>query len=983
MNIGGEMTTYRRFQFHFVCVPVAIVVALVASSRAAADATAVSAGSTIPLRSNWRFTKGEQSGAELPAYDDSAWETVRVPHDWAIAGPMNPAENGYAGKLPWRGVGWYRRSFVLSGQPGDRVYFDFDGVMAFPKVYINGKLAGEWDYGYTPFRIDATPFVNLQGANVIAVRVDTTKHGTRWYPGAGIYRTVTLKVCSPIHIAQWGTCVTTPQVCDESATISLQTTVENHTERDADIGVVFRIRDPSGKSKGDVALPVTIPAKGSQQIHKETTLLAPQRWDIQSPRLYTLETAVVPHDELARKDMTDSRDIDRETTKFGVRTFEFTANDGFHLNGKRVQLHGVNLHHDQGPLGAAFYRRAMERQLEIMRDMGVNALRTSHNPPAAEVLELCDRMGIVVWEEGFDKWNETADRVDGRPTHEEHARRHLRSMVLRDRNHPSVVVWSIGNEIPADRQGVTAERVKMMRDVVRGFDSTRPVGLGCSEPPQADTNIFDALDLTGWNYGRRYARYRKRYPDKPIVYSESASAFSTRGFYELPLPRTRTDYSSSHQVDSYDFNSASWSDIADAEFQLMQADRFVAGEFVWSGFDYLGEPAPFEQQAACSYFGIVDLCGLPKDRYFLYRSYWRPEAPTVHIVPHWNWPDRVGQPLPVFVYTNGDAAELFLNGHSLGKRSKGAVPDRPANLALVGVAAASSSRADSVAEHACDNAPATRWRAASDDKNPWWAVDLATSQPIQSIHLEFEREAKNYSYTIRTSADGQNWNTLVVQPTSDEPRWQGPHEAIHHCDCAARFVRIEFAQLSNGATPALQEVALYSQHTESSYYDSIYAYRLRWDKVVYEPGELKAVAYKQGVAIGSTTTRTAGPPAAIRVVPDRTELNASGDDLCYVTVEAVDKAGVPSPLADNLIRFRVTGAAEIAGVGNGNPLSVEPYRADQRRLFFGKALLILRSCEGRTGDIRIQATSDGLESTACTIHAVVQSSEPVTRVPMP
>jgi beta-galactosidase len=689
--------------------------------------------------------------------------------------------------------------------------------MAFPKVYVNGKLAGEWDYGYTSFRVDATPYINFKGANVIAVRVDTTKHVSRWYPGAGIYRKVMLRIREPVHIARWSTIITTPDVNDKSAAIKIQSAIENHANEEATVAVQFRIRDPHGEEVASDVNQITIPRGESQSLEKSLQIDSPQRWDFDTPQLYTLETKVTRNEYI----------VDAETTPFGVREFEFTPNDGFHLNSRRVQLHGVCLHHDQGPLGAAFNTRAMKRQLQIMRDMGVNAIRTSHNPPAPELLDLCDRMGFVVWDEAFDKWDGTADRVDGRPSLEEHANRHVKSMVMRDRNHPSIVVWSVGNEIHEGHDGVTPERVKMMRDVVRKYDVTRPVGMACDVPQLANKPILNALDLTGWNYGRRYARFRERYPDKPIIYSESASALSTRGFYEFPLPRKKTDYSDQKQVDSYDFNAAEWSDIPDVEFKLMHDDRFVAGEFVWTGFDYLGEPTPFPKEAKGSYFGIVDLCGIPKDRYYLYRSYWRPDTTTIHILPHWNWPDRVGKPVPVFVYTNSDSAELFLNGKSLGKRTKGQAIDRP--------------------------------------------------------------------------------------------------------------------------------------RTESSYYDPTFLYRLRWNDVIYEPGELKVITYKDDKQIGSAAIRTAGKPASLRLTPDRTRLSASGDDLCFALVEAIDSSGNFCPLGDNLVEFSVAGQAKIAAVGNGNPLSLEPFQARQRKLFFGKALVLVRPDEGAVGTVQLTATSSGLQ----------------------
>jgi len=766
---------------------------------------------------DWRFIKGEQSQvAAQSGFDDSHWQTVRLPHDWAISGPFNPSEHGYAGKLPWKGVGWYRKIFALSkADDGRRVYFDFDGVMAFPKVYINGLLAGEWDYGYMSFRVDATPFVQFGANNVIAVCVDTRKHGTRWYPGAGIYRKVTMTLSDPIHIAHWGVFVTTPQMGDDSAAIRVRTTVENHLGGESSIGVKAVIVNPSGKSIAELLTNGTVIAGASQEFDQTMIIKDPQRWDVDNPQLYTVKTIVLK----------DDKPIDEEANTFGIREFEFTANDGFRLNGRRVQLYGVNLHHDQGPLGAAFYRRAMERQLQIMRDMGCNALRTSHNPTSPETLELCDRLGIVVWNECFDKWDGTADRLPG-VSLEKHGEKQIRNFVMRDRNHPCVVTWSIGNEItnqPQNKEGKSPERVKFMSDFVRKYDPTRPVGMGCFIPNTADQPILDALDLTGWNYARRYARYRERYPDKPILYSESASALSTRGFYELPLPPEKTQYSKQLQVDSYDFNSARWSDIPEKEFQLMEKDRFVAGEFVWTGFDYLGEPTPFERDARSSYFGIVDLCGIPKDRFYLYRSYWRPDELTIHILPHWNWPDRIGKNVPVFVYTNGDSAELFLNGKSLGRHSK--------------------------------------------------QSDVA----------------------------------------------------------------------------------------DSPYYAVIDKYRLRWPDAVYEPGELKAIAYKNGKKIGQAIMRTADAPAEIRLSPDREKLSASGEDLSYILVEAIDKKGTLCPLADNLIHFDIHGPAEIAGVGNGNPLSLEPFQADSRKLFYGKAMVVLRAVEGKGGEIRVAARADGLE----------------------
>ncbi|MBN2021142.1 MAG: DUF4982 domain-containing protein [Sedimentisphaerales bacterium] len=802
----------------------------------------VPARKVINFNRDWRFARGDPIDAESADFNDSSWKPVRLPHDWAITGPFNPHEDGYAGKLPWRGVGWYRKAFTLDKtDAGKRLYFDFDGVMAFPKVYVNGRLAGGWDYGYMSFRVDATPFVRFGGVNVIAVRADTRNHGTRWYPGAGIYRKVTMTLNEPVHITHWGTYITTPKITADSATVNIQTTVENHLKKKTDVMVSTLILDPQGQpvcfSRARI---IAVPENGSGNAEQSFVIKNPQRWDGNTPKLYTAETFVQMGNEV----------VDSDTTTFGIRDFKFTDDDGFHLNGRRVQLKGVCLHHDLGALGAAFNTRAMERQLEIMRDMGVNAIRTSHNPPAPEVLDLCDKMGFVVWDEVFDKWDRTADRVNDQPPLEEYGEKQIKNFVMRDRNHPCVVVWSIGNEIPSmtsDKQGLTPARVKFMSDYFREYDPTRPVGLACNVPAIVNIRVIDPLDLTGWNYGRHYAKCRQRYPDKPIVYSESGSAFSTRGFYEAPLPQKKNDYSKGYYISSYDRCAANYADIADVDFDLMEKDSFVAGDFVWTGIDYLGEPVPFSKQARSSYFGIVDLAGIPKDRFYLYRSHWAPEKTTVHILPHWNWPDRINQNVPVYVYTNGDSAELFLNGKSLGKRSKVTKPEPPL------------------------------------------------------------------------------------------------------------------------------------------YYNIIDKYRLCFNDVNYEPGELKAIAYKDGVEIGQAIMRTAGEPIKIKLTPDRTQLSATGDDLCFVLIEVLDANNTLCPLADNEIHFKIEGPGQIAGADNGDQLSYEPFQDDKHKLFFGKAVLIVRASEGQAlstgstsspqvssgqgGEIKIIAESDGFASAKIIIQS--------------
>ncbi len=948
---------------------------------------------------DWRFTKGEQAQeVQRIAFDDSGWEAVNLPHDWAIAGPFDPDASGSTGKLPWRGVGWYRKTFTLDAADADRrVYIDFDGVMAFPKVYVNGQLAGEWDYGYMSFRVDATPYVKFGGTNVIAVQVDTRNHRSRWYPGAGIYRKVAMTICDPVHVAHWGTFVTTPNVSDASATVNVNSTIENHLNTVSKVTVEITLLDPDGRTVATGSKEDTVPAGGSRALDQSFVIENPQRWDINSPKLYTAKTTV----------RVGNKVVDTDINTFGIRTFRFTANDGFYLNGRRVQLYGVNLHHDQGPLGAVFNVRAMERQLEIMRDMGCNSIRTSHNAPAQEVLDLCDRMGIVVWDECFDKWEGTAGRVNNEPL-EEFGEKQLRNFVMRDRNHPSIVVWSIGNEIGTQspgstREGKNAENVTFMSDFVRKYDPTRPVTIGNDNPGDGNSDVLDALDVVGYNYGRRYGRFRETHPNVPLLYSESASTLSTRGFYELPLPESKTQYSSEQfQVSSYDYNATSWSDILDKEFQLMEDDAFMAGEFVWTGFDYLGEPTPFTRQARSSYFGIVDLVGIPKDRFYLYKSYWRPDVTTIHILPHWNWPDRVGQDVPVYVYTNGNSAELFLNGKSLGRRTKITEISELVNLAGGKPTRASSEASGSPSARGNDADQSTSWLAASDAANQWWQVDLGEVQPVRNVDISFDRSSGTPLYLVKVSTDGSTWQTIVT--AGDESAAGGffRRQPIHDVNIQARYLRVEFTELrprpqrrppqqppSPAGTPqqpaagfpgfqqqqeqvllaGIRDIGVYSRDVNEAYYEVVDKYRLRWSDVAYEPGELKAVAYEDGRKIGEAVMRTAGEPAEIRLTPDRQEISATGEDLSYILVEAFDEKGTLCPLADNLIHFEISGPAEIAGVGNGNPLSLEPFQANSRKLFYGKAMLILRSVEGERGRISVTAKADGLKDGSTRLRA--------------
>ncbi|MCU0779983.1 MAG: DUF4982 domain-containing protein [Akkermansiaceae bacterium] len=919
----------------------------------------------------WKFAQGEQAGAEHKDCDDSAWQAVDLPHDWAIAGPFGaPEESGDTGKLPWRGEGWYRKQFTLpAAAVGKRLQLVFDGVMSSPTVYLNGKKVGSWLYGYNSFVIDATDAAAFGGSNLLAVHADTRAHGSRWYPGAGIYRKVTARLVDPVHIPVWGVFVTTPEVTDARAKVRIEVEVANTLPEPREVMVRTRIIDPSGREVAKVEGSAALAGRTHGKVANILVLEKPQRWDVGHPHLYTAETRV----------LLGNRETDRTTTVFGVRTFAWTANDGFHLNGRRVQLHGVNLHHDHGPLGAAFFPRAMERQLEIMREMGVNAVRTSHNAPAPELLALCDRMGFVVFNELFDKYGPTAGiDCDGDTFVDQHAEAEVRNFILRDRNHPCVVAWSIGNEIP----DLTKRQVDVMAGYFRKYDTTRPTGIGSHIPAQATKGLLNSLDFTGWNYNSKYLAARKAMPDKPLVYSETASAFGTRGAYKPELPRGKQDWGDDGELNAYVLTSASWSDIPEHEFERMRKHRYVAGEFVWTGFDYLGEPTPFNgrgwkersgRQARSSYFGIFDLAGLPKDSYYLYRSHWRPDATTVHLSPHWNWQGREGQPVPVIVYTNGDEAELFLNGRSLGRRRK-LDPDAlgSANLAYQRPATASGEEhkqdkqgnviAENFASKACDGDAATRWCAADGTLPQHWQVDLGKDTTVGFVRVSWEKEASIYQFELGISKDGANWTKPGAARVA-----KGNVSELTFKPQSFRHFRITITGIKAKETWAsIREVELLKQPTPAvnPYYRIVDAYRLRWLEVPYEPGELKAVAYKDGRRIGEAVVRTAGKPTQLRLTPDRPMITADGMDLCYVTVEMVDSAGTPCPLAMDILRFEVSGPAELKGVANGDPMGLDSFTDDRHPLFYGKAVAVLRSLPGKGGTVRLTVSTDQFHSTA-------------------
>jgi beta-galactosidase len=780
---------------------------------AAPQAIGVSSERRQSFNETWRFLKSDAPGAESPDFDDAAWRELRLPHDWAIEGPFDSKLNPHTGGLPISGTAWYRKTFtVADGLKGRLLSLEFDGVMSNARVWLNGKELGGRPYGYIGFSVDLTPYLRFGGQkNVVAVRVAPEDRSSRWYPGAGIYRNVWLDVTAPVHVARWGTYVTTPQVDADRASIVVKTEVTGGGET-----VRTTILDAAGKSVATTTSSVGGDAK--------LDVPRPHRWDVDDPYRYTVVTEV----------LVGNRPVDRYTTPLGIRTIAFDKTKGFSLNGRTMKLHGVCLHHDLGALGAAMNRRAVERQLEILKRAGVNAIRTSHNPPAPELLDACDRMGFVVMDEAFDMWRIPKVPNGYAKYFDEWSERDVRDMIHRDRNHPSIILWSIGNEVPEQGRADGWQVAKRLVDFFHAEDATRPTTAAFDNWTGAIKNkLAEQVDIPGFNYKpMHYETILKDHPDWIIVGSETSSGVSSRGVYHLPLENYPKH--PSLQITSYDVMAPGWATAPDVEFAYQDKLPNVLGEFVWTGFDYLGEPTPFfggrgvntsDWPSRSSYFGMVDLAGFPKDRYYLYQSVWT-KAPMVHVLPHWNW--KAGQTIPVMAYSNADEVELFLNGKSLGRK-------------------------------------------------------------------------KRFSEPVEIPVGGN------VSPDK------------------------KFST----------------------------RYRLRWD-VPYAPGSLKAVAYTGGKQVAVDEMRTAGAPARIALVPDRTTISADGDDLAFFTVRIEDKDGNLCPAASNLVQFSVTGAGAIRAVDNGNAATEESFQADHRKAFNGLALLVVSSKRGESGKISVTAKSEGL-----------------------
>jgi len=728
-----------------------------------------------------------------------------------IEGPFestSPAGSG--GGYLNGGVGWYRKEFTLNENfKNKRVFIEFDGVYMNSDVWINGVHLGNRPYGYSSFQYELTQHLKFGGKkNVLAVRVDVQQPCSRWYSGAGIYRNVRLTITDPVHIAHWGTYVTIPHISDNEATIRIETKIRNQSASAHQVTLESIILDVSGHEIARSRSNQKIDHDSVNRFTQVVKIPKPKLWSLENPTLYHVKSKVSVNGRLA----------DTGETPFGVRTFEFTTERGFFLNGKHVAINGVCLHHDLGYLGAAVNKRAIERQLEIMKTMGCNAIRTSHNPPAPELLDLCDRMGFLVMDEAFDEWERSKTMYGYGRFFDEWSERDLTDMILRDRNHPAIILWSIGNEIPEQDNANAFEMSKRLVDICHREDPTRLVTSACNTPEAAISSGFTKpLDVFGINYS---ISFYQTYKGKAKLFgSETASAVSTRGEYNLVKEgdTLKVIKDLNNQCTSYDINAPNWGNIAESSLKAIKEAPWVAGEFVWTGFDYFGEPTPFSWPSMSSYFGIVDLCGFPKDRYYLYQSQWT-NKPMVHILPHWNWKGYEGQEIPVWCYSNCESVELFLNGKSLGEKK------------------------------------------FSDTKD---------------LHLI--------------------WN------------------------------------------------------------------------VPYSSGSVKAIAKSNGKIICTDEIQTAGDPAKILLIPDRTEIGADGNDLSYVKVEIVDKEGRVCPNADNLVKFKIEGTGVIAGVGNGNPMSHEYFKTSERKAFHGLALVIIKS-QDKTGEIHLTATSEYVKESNVVIH---------------
>ncbi len=628
----------------------------------------------IDLEKNWKFSKGDFPDAINAAFDDNSWETVSVPHDWAIYGPFDKEvdkqviaivqnnekvateKTGRTGALPFIGVGWYRTKFTTPEfRKGKKVLLTFDGAMSEAQVYVNGQKVGERPYGYSYFYFDITSLIKSEGENLLAVRLENRPKSSRWYPGAGIYRKVQIIVKDDVSFEHWGTFITTPYISDNIARVNVKALVNG-----SDVRLVTEIKDADGKlvSVNEET------EKFDNQMEQNLGVSSPVLWSPENPYLYSASLKLYQGENLK----------DEQTIVFGIRNIEYLAGKGFLLNGKVTKFKGVCLHHDLGPLGTAVNKSALRRQLSILKDMGCNAIRSAHNMPSMEQLELCDEMGFLMIAESFDEWAKPKVENGYNRFFNDWAEKDVENLVRATRNHPSIVMWSAGNEVPDQWGSEGVKRAKWLQNIFHREDPTRPVTVGMDQVKATMESGFGALlDVPGLNYRvHLYEEAYTKFPQGFILGSETASTVSSRGIYKFPITNIKDQKYDDLQCSSYDMNACSWSNVPDDDFVLQDDKSWVIGEFVWTGFDYLGEPTPYDDfwPSRSSYFGICDLAGIPKDRYYLYRSRWNTKDETLHILPHWTWPGREGETTPVFVYTSYNSAELFVNGKSQGIRKK-------------------------------------------------------------------------------------------------------------------------------------------------------------------------------------------------------------------------------------------------------------------------------------------------------------------------
>lgn len=770
---------------------------------------------TINLKT-WQFSR-----------DSVNYKPVSIPHDWAINGPFDKKwdlqfvaieqngetekteKSGRSGALPWIGRGFYKTTIDLKKLPKTAV-LEFDGAMADPHVYINGKLAGHWAYGYNAFRVDAAPYLK-KGKNEISVSLNNREESSRWYPGGGLYRPVQLVTNSDAAtINSWGCYFRTESIGEGKAEVSICTNINNV---DKTLSVENQLVDATGKvvaqfKYGD------FDAQGN--VVKTLTVDNAQLWSPETPYLYKLVTRLYRNKKL----------IDQTQQKVGIRTVRVAQYDGFQLNGVSRKIKGVCLHHDLGPIGAAVNKAALIRQIRTMKDMGCDAIRTAHNMPSTWQMEVCDSMGMMVMAESFDMWIYPKCKNGYALNFKDWADKDIENLVLNHRNHPSIVMWSIGNEIPEQWSEEGRNISKHLQDLCHKFDPTRPVTQGMDRAEDALKSGFaQVMDVPGFNYRvHKYDNNIKQLPKGFLLGSETASTVSSRGVYKFPVEASDSKTYTDGQCSSYDVEYCPWSNLPDDDWRMQDDRDYTIGEFVWTGYDYLGEPSPYDEYwpSRSSYFGICDLAGLPKDRYYLYRSHWRKDDATLHVLPHWTFPGREGETTPVYCYTSWPSAELFVNGKSQGR--------------------------------------------------------------------------------------------IVKNPNTRLDR-----------------------------------------------------YRLRWNNVKYEPGEIKVVAYDyDGTAKGEKIIRTAGAPARIVLKADRNSISSKGEDLSFVTVSVVDKNGTPCPTATNNMKFNVSGAGKFRAACNGDATSLVAFNSTEMPLFSGELVVVVEGL--RHGTAMLSVSADGLPTATLPIE---------------